>query len=305
MIEDYCGGRIPAPDPGFREDAELKASARAASDGCLEDFRALAFNSGLARVWEFVGALNRFIVRHEPWKMSQAPARRAALETILYDVAEGLRIVATLTAPVMPQSAQSLHAAVGAAGDVATIRLDAFHWGALVPGAPILRGAALFPRIDKSAYLTGAANRKERIMDTTDSKGPAAGPAPQPSPAVAPAVAPQPAAAPAEITIDDFNRVELRTAKILAAERVAGADRLLKLTVDVGTDTRTIVAGIATRYAPESLVGRTVVVVINLKPAKLRGVVSQGMVLAASDATGQPYIVTSEDATVPAGWRVK
>jgi methionine--tRNA ligase beta chain len=129
------------------------------------------------------------------------------------------------------------------------------------------------------------------------SSPPAAGPAAPAPPQTAPA-------APAEIAIDEFARIELRTAKVVAAERVQGADKLLKLTVDIGRETRTIVAGIATRYAPESLVGRTIVVVANLKPAKLRGVVSQGMLLAASDASGQPYILTTEE-PVPPGWRVK
>ncbi|OLC54997.1 MAG: methionine--tRNA ligase subunit beta [Acidobacteria bacterium 13_1_40CM_4_69_4] len=107
-----------------------------------------------------------------------------------------------------------------------------------------------------------------------------------------------------EIALDEFARVDLRTAKIVAAERVQGADKLLKLTVDIGAETRTIVAGIANRYAPEALVGRTIVVVANLKPAKLRGVLSQGMLLAASDATGQPYILTTEE-PVPPGLKVK
>ena len=130
---------------------------------------------------------------------------------------------------------------------------------------------------------------------------PAAVPAPPSAPETA---APAGTAGPAEIAIDEFGRVDLRTAKIVAAERVQGADKLLKLTVDIGAGTRTIVAGIAARYAPESLVGKTIVVVANLKPAKLRGVVSQGMLLAASDATGTPYILTTEE-PVPPGLKVK
>jgi methionyl-tRNA synthetase len=139
---------------------------------------------------------------------------------------------------------------------------------------------------------------------------PGATPPPAPSgtvptgaaPTVAGAAAP---AAGALITIDDFAKVELRTAKVVAAEKVQGADKLLKLTVDIGGQTRTIVAGIAARYAPEQMVGRTIVVVANLKPAKLRGVVSEGMLLAASDAGGAPYVLIPDDPSVPAGWRVK
>lgn len=138
-------------------------------------------------------------------------------------------------------------------------------------------------------------------METPESKGPQppadrAGAASAPSPAPAPTTS--------QIDIKEFGRLELRTARITAAERVEGADKLLKLTVDIGTESRTIVAGIALRYQPEALVGKTIVVVANLKPAKLRGVLSEGMLLAASDPEGQPYILTTEEAVAP-GWRVR
>src|SRR5439155_1698947 len=183
MIEDYCGGTIPAPDPSFRDDEPLKDAAREAWSGLVTAFEELDFSTGLTRGWSFVGLLNPF---------TRPPATAAA------------------------------------------------------PGA----------------------------------------------------------GAPAEVGIEEFGRIDLRTARVVAAERVPGADRLLKLTVDIGSETRTIVAGIAARYPPESLVGKTIVVVANLKPAKLRGVVSQGMLLAASDASGQPYILTTEE-PVPPGWKVK
>ena len=300
MIEDYCGGALPAPDPSFAGARAIEAAARTAWTGLLDDFRGLSFNSGLARVWELVGLLNRFIVQHEPWTMARDPNRRRDLDSVLYTVAEGLRVVAVLLAPVVPGSAQRLHAALGGTGDVSANRLDEFRWGVLRPGVAIRRGPALFPRIDKAAYLSQAAAQKEQAMDTPETPS---GQKPPSAP-----VAPVPAAAargPQEITLEEFQRVELRTAKIVAAEPVQGADKLLKLTVDVGSDTRTIVAGIATRYAPASLVGKTIVVVVNLKPAKLRGVLSEGMLLAASDASGQPFILTTEDPSVPAGWRVK
>jgi methionyl-tRNA synthetase len=322
MIEDYCGGAIPKSDPRFREDEPLKTAARDAWAGCAKDFEAMDFSAGLARVWEYIGALNRFIVQNEPWKLAQDQGRRWALDSVLYGAAEGLRIVAILIAPVMPGAAAAMWKRLGHPGDVAAASLQHFSWGELKPGRTIARGDALFPRIDKAAYLKGAAapkdssappaGAKERTMDI-----PKTAPGPQPAPppaagdaapvATGPAAAPAPgahAAGAAEIGIDEFARVELRTARILAAEKVAGADKLLKLTVDIGAEQRTIVAGIATRYAPEALVGKTIVVVANLKAAKLRGVVSQGMLLAASDAAGQPYILTTEE-PVPPGWRVK
>jgi len=294
MIEDYCGGKTPKTDPRFRGDEPLKKAAQDAVDGFVKDFEELDFSSGLARVWGFIGLLNRFIVQNEPWKLAQDPVRRWALDSVLYTVAEGLRIVAVLIAPVMPQSASGLWKRLGVTGDVTTASLEHIHWGELKPGRPIARGEALFPRIDKAEYL------KDAPM-TTPPAPPSAGPG---APQAPPATTTAPAAGGTEIGIDDFARVELRTARIVAAERVQGADKLLKLSVDIGSETRTIVAGIATRYAPEALVGKTIVVVANLKPAKLRGVVSQGMLLAASDATGQPYILTTEE-PVPPGLRVK
>ena len=311
MIEDYRGGLVPPPDPAFAPTSALAEAARTAGADLRHDFDAYAFNAGLQRVWDFVGALNRFLVQHEPWILARDPARARELDSVLYAAAEGLRHVAALSAPVIPAAAARLWREVGAAGDVDAAPPDALNWGDLVPGSRITRGPALFPRIDKAAYLASAAG-KEHSMERSDDRprapredtpaapqpSAAAGAAPGPAPGIIPGL-------PAEIGIDEFSRVELRTARVLAAEKVQGADKLLKLTVDIGREQRTIVAGIALRYAPETLVGRTIVVVANLKPAKLRGVMSQGMLLAASDESGQPFILTTEDPNVPAGWRVK
>jgi methionyl-tRNA synthetase len=296
MIEDYCGGKIPKSAPKFREDERLKAAAREAWDGLVKALEGLDFSGGLSRVWDFVGLLNRFIVQNEPWKLAQDAGRRWALDSVLYAAAEGLRIVGILVAPVMPGSAAGLFKRLGVPGDPSAASLQHFSWGELKPGRAVARGDALFPRIDKSAWLGEAAGApptraaKEQPMEPT-------------RPAATSAAA-APSGAPAEITIDEFSRIDLRTARVVAAERVQGADRLLKLTVDIGRETRTLVAGIATRYAPEALVGKTIVVVTNLRPAKLRGVLSQGMLLAASDASGAPYVLTTEEPVEP-GWRVK
>src|SRR6267143_1335749 len=229
MIEDYCGGKTPKTDPRFRGDEPLKKAAQDAVDGFVKDFEELEFSSGLARVWGFIGLLNRFIVQNEPWKLAQDPARRWALESVLYTVAEGLRIVAILVAPVMPRSASGLWNRLGIGGDVTTASLQHVHWGELRPGHAVARGEGLFPRIDKAAYLKDATLNKESSMD-----------APKPTVPAAPSPAPPAAAGAgsAEIAIDEFARVDLRTAKIVAAERVQGADKLLRLTVDIGAETR-------------------------------------------------------------------
>jgi methionyl-tRNA synthetase len=297
MIADYRGGIVPAPDDRSAAAAPLREAAQGAWERYIEEFRALNFSAGLARVWDFISELNRFIVRQEPWKAAHDPERVADLDTTLYAAAEGLRIVARLLAPVVPGSAARLWGDLGMPGEVDQAGLGKFVWGGLAPGSRIGPGAALFPRIDKAAYLTEARRTREVPMEgsePTRSRPPAdaAGKEPAPAPATQP------------IDINEFSRVELRTARITAAERVEGADKLLKLTVDLGTGSRTIVAGIALRYAPESLIGRTIVVVANLKPARLRGVLSEGMLLAASDPQGQPYILSTEEAVEP-GWRVR
>jgi methionyl-tRNA synthetase len=298
MIDDYCDGIIPAPDERFAGTAPLQQAARTAWGGFVEDFKALSLSTGLARVWDFVGQLNRFIVQQEPWKAARDPQRRRDLDSTLYAAAEGLRIVAQLIVPVVPDSASRLWKSLGMEGDVGTTRVSEFAWGRLKPGSRIERRGSLFPRIDKAAYLTEARRSMEGGMETPNSKGTT-----PPAAATDTGTKPAPASATPQIDIKEFGRLELRTARITAAERVEGADKLLKLTVDIGTESRTLVAGIAVRYQPESLIGKTIVVVANLKPAKLRGVLSEGMLLAASDPEGQPYILTTEE-PVPPGWRV-
>src|SRR5262245_16674716 len=156
MIEDYCGGKIPKTDPRFRGDEPLKKAAEETAAGSIKDFQELEFSAGLARVWSFIGLLNRFIVQNEPWKLAQDPGRRWALDSVLYTVAEGLRIVAVLISPVMPESASGLWKRLGVPGDVLAASLEHIHWGELKPGRPIARGESLFPRIDKAAYLGDA-----------------------------------------------------------------------------------------------------------------------------------------------------
>jgi methionyl-tRNA synthetase len=196
--------------------------------------------------------------------------------------------VAVALCPVIPSAAQEIWNQLGCAGDISAQRDGALAWGGLIPGQAIRRGAALFPRIDKAAYF------KETRMDQ---------PTPAPPPGTPGVPAASTAAGPETITIDDFMKVKLRVGKILEAEKVAGADKLLKLLVDIGTEKRTVLAGIALQYAPETLVGKCVILVANLAPRKMRGIESQGMILAA-DAEGRPIVATF-DSEVPAGATVR
>jgi methionyl-tRNA synthetase len=260
----------------------------------LGRYEEIDFSGALTEIWSFVGQFNQAIVQVEPWSLAKDPARRAELDAFLYRLVEGVRLVAVLASPVMPRAASRIFAMLGLGerepgpGDLA--------WGRLEPGAALGTVAPLFPRVDRT-------NEKETPVSETN---PPAAPKPEPTPAAAPASAPSsPAPAPAgdRIDIAEFAKVELRAAKVVAAEKVSGSKKLVKLQVDLGAETRQVVAGIAESYAPEALVGKSVVLVANLKPATLMGVESNGMVLAGS-ISGKAVLCTF-DAEVAPGTKVK
>jgi methionyl-tRNA synthetase len=297
LSRNAFGGRTP-PHAASAGD-ELAAAAGKA----IEEYHAamgdLAFSRALESLWRLLAETNQYIVTHEPWKLIKTEGPSPQLASILGNGLEAVRIVATGLLPVMPKVAPLVLAAIGVATPPASF--DALAWG----GAPTAANAAdipppapLFPRIDKEAYLGEAkAQEREKKMET-------APPAPQ-------APAPPPTAATAAtsektglISIDQFFQVELKVATILAAEPVPKSNKLLKMSADVGEGVpRTIVAGIALAYQPDDLVGKQVVVVANLQPAKLMGVESQGMILAAS-LDGKPVLL-HPGVQVPNGTKVK
>ncbi|HTY80239.1 MAG TPA: methionine--tRNA ligase [Candidatus Bathyarchaeia archaeon] len=251
MIVNFGGGRVPPPGSAGAEDTVVStalAQAARSVDGAMEDF---AFQRALAAIWEFLGVVNRYVDSSAPWTLAKDPAKRARLDAVLYTLAESLRAIGILIEPFLPDAAGKIRAAVGAGAP----RLADLGWGGIVPGTSIQRVPALFPRIEAEKSLS------------PEARGQGEGKA---------------AASPARIPIDEFRKVELRVAEVLAGERVPKSKKLLKLTVKVGEEVRTIVAGIAEHYEPEALVGRKIVVVANLEPAKLMGIESNGMVLAAS-----------------------
>ncbi len=287
LVGSSCEGRIPDPGAEIRRESPLTAPARAAFEGLVARFREFDFSGGLSRVWELVSATNRHFAEKEPWKLGGDPASRQALAEVLYSTAEALRILGLLVTPVMPRAARSLWKQLGCAGDPVAGDLLRFQWGVLEPGQPVARGEGLFPRVDKKAYLA-------RLAET---------PAPSaPAPAAAlPSLKEKtvenqtPPAPETIIDIDEFRRIQLKVGKVIAVERVEGAKKLLRIQVDIGTEIRQIIAGIADKYAPEGLLGKQIVVVANLKPAVIRGVESRGMLLAAEDPSGQATIVTFEE----------
>jgi methionyl-tRNA synthetase len=290
MAERYRGGRLAAAgEPGRL--AGVAASSVAEYEKAMDVF---SLEGGAAAAFRIIDAANEYIASTEPWALARDPARADTLSQVLFDVAEAVRVAAVLLLPIMPGSAAEILRRVGESRKAAEIRLSDADWrpdGERV----IAKADALWPRSDTT----------QRSIRVEDSKNPPPAPTPAATP-VAPAASPAAAAAPTDgkITIDDFMKVELRTAKVLTAEKVPNSRKLVKLSVDVGSEQRTLVAGIAEAYEPEALVGRTVVIVFNLKPAKLMGIESNGMVLAASPDGGKPTLV-GFDQDISPGTRVR
>jgi methionyl-tRNA synthetase len=301
MVHRYCQGIVPESGSALvdrdRENA-LAAIADQAIDRRAAFFESFQLSVTLREIWALIAETNRYIVTREPWALAKDPSRRPELHAALYVAADTVRVVAELIRPFMPGTAERTLRMLGA-----PIRPDSWaslKRGDLRPGTRLGETAALFPRIEQSV-------EELRQMATNDDVRPKPDPAQvQPKPDTTPGTpAPSlPSTPSTQISIDEFMKVELRVAKVLGAERVPKSNRLLKVTVDVGTEQRTIVAGIAEAYEPEALVGRTIVVVFNLKPAKLMGVESNGMVLCASPEPGKPAIVTFDEAPAP-GTRVR
>jgi methionyl-tRNA synthetase len=292
MAEKYRAGRLrPAGTPG-----PLAEVARLAVAEYRHAMDLFALEGAAASAFRIVDATNEYIARTEPWVAARDPARADELSQVLSDVAEAVRVAAVLLLPIMPASAAEILRRVGDSTPAAGVRLADADWrsgGERV----IVKAAALWPRSE-----TASTTRATTVEESKKSNPPAP---PEPSSSVAPAPAPA-LAAPTDdkLSIDDFMKVELRTAKVLTAEKVPNSRKLVKLTVDVGAEQRTLVAGIADAYEPEALVGRTVVIVFNLKPAKLMGIESNGMVLAASPDGGKPILVGFDQEIAP-GTRVR
>jgi methionyl-tRNA synthetase len=293
MIQRYCDGVVPDSPRERQEslDTDLVARMDAAIESVVRQFGAFQITGALQDTWELVRSVNQYIVKREPWALAKKPEQRTTLEVTLYHAADALRVVAALVDPVMPAAAERIRRMLGVGQDPWT----ALKAGTLRAGTRLGTIEPLFPRIEKTI---------EELRAMSDP----ATPSPDPTPAAGAApTAPPVVAGPApdsRLSIDEFMKVELRVAKVLEAEAVAKSKKLIKLRIDVGTEERTIVAGIAEAYQPDQLVGRTIVIVANLKPAKLMGIESNGMVLAASLEGGAPTLL-SVDPSMPPGTRVR
>jgi methionyl-tRNA synthetase len=245
----------------------------------------------LESVWELISRVNKYIVENEPWALAEKPAEAGRLDSVLFHCAESLRIVAVLLAPLMPKSSQTIWNQLGLDGNVADVRLNELQWSNDLAGKTVRGGTALFPRVDSKEIY-------KKLEAAVEATAPAAAPASDNGSNGASPLAPS-------ITIDDFAKVDLRAGTVVEAERIKGADKLLRLVVDLGFEKRQVLAGIAKAYDPEKLIGRKVVVVANLQPRKMRGLESNGMIVAASLGDGDPPILAGFNEETPNGARLR
>ncbi len=313
MIERYFGNRVPAysdpkiGDPHLIEtqDLHLASDTSVLKEHVLRLYDALQFSRVLDFIWGHLAATDQYLTAEQPWALGDDAKSLQRKATVLYLAADALRSISLLAHPILPDATAKIWKLLGENGKIEEQDLDAVQWGRLAVGTQLGKSQALFPRIEKAEAI-----ERMEAMEKEEQK--------QPSPVIAPvakaASAPAAggaaaAAAPAtteKIGIEDFAKVEMRVGQIKTAERIVGADKLLKLTVDIGTEIRQICAGIAQYYEPEKLIGRKVAVVVNLAPRKLRGVESDGMIVAATvGPEGRPVLAGFPDEDVEIGARLK
>ena len=259
MAIKYFDGLVPAPAAPIDQDREFSASARRTLREVERCFQELALHKALIAIWEFVNGANKYIVASEPWNLAKDPGLKDRLATVIYNLLEALRCIAVFIAPFMPGTAEKVLSHLGIT-DAAREDLSSLEeWGRLPVGNALRKIAALFPRIEY---------KKEEKMEAQTKAAPVFKP---------------------EISYEDFDKIDLRIARVLEAEPVPKSSKLLKLKIDLGEE-RVIVAGMGKDYKPEEIVGKMIVVVANLKPTKLMGVESRGMLLATDAAEGLALI---------------
>src|SRR5215472_8233954 len=299
LIEKNFGGKIPKPTERKPQDEALAKETQAAIGDVLENYENMSFARALESIWAVIASADKYLTSEQPWALGNSEQEQSRKATILWTTADLLRIVTVLAHPVLPASTAKIWTLLGLPGSVSAVELDGLRWGQLTPGVKLGKAQALFPRVEKNEAI-------ERIEAMANEELNPASPAkPAASLVGAQHAAPQTPAASEKIGIEDFAKVEMRVGQIKTAERIVGADKLLKLTVDIGTEIRQICAGIAQYYEPESLIGRKVAVVVNLAPRKLRGVESNGMIVAASvGPEGRPVLAGFHE-EVEVGARLK
>lgn len=268
MIEKYFDGRVQPPKAYQDEDNSLIEQVLALPNKVEQEMNALQFSQALAEIWRVIGACNRYIDITQPWILGRTEEGKERLSTVLYVLAESLRFIALLISPVMPATQEKIYAQLGV-NEPALKTWDSLGRFGLTPeGQAVRKGEAVFPRIDIKVDLPLL--EAENEQETTSKQAPPAQQAAQTEPE-------------AEIAIGDFQKIRLRTALVLSCEKVEKSDKLLKFRLKVGEEERTVLSGIAGHYSPADLVGKTLVLLSNLAPRKIRGIESQGMLLCAAE----------------------
>lgn len=294
MIEKYHGGVVTHKEGTEAVDKEFIALVNETVAGYSDAMDHMELNQAIKDVWNLIGRANKYIDETAPWILAKDPAQAERLQAVMYNLAEALRIIAILIAPFVPVTAPKIYEQLGLGKPESFFMADAV-WGKLATGTKVQKGEPLFPRIEVTeAGETVIAATKKTAAKAIKAEAPKVEAKKEAKPAEAVA---------GEITIDDFAKIDLRVATVVAAERVPKTDKLIKLQVKIGDEERTIVSGIAQHYEPEALIGKNVIVIANLKPAKLRGIESRGMVLAASDGEGN--LVLADAPGIASGSKVK
>ena len=272
MVEKYFDGEIKEIGKEEEKDRELKNEFEKLKNNYIQLFEEYAISRALEEIWKYINLINKYLAENEPWKLAKEKENknRQRLARILYQALAGIRGVAYLIYPIMPVSSKKILEFLGEDVKVESENLLDLKFSDFKPVKKIAKPEVLFPRIDLKDFLEMPEKKEEKME---------------------------------QITFDEFKKMDLRVAEILKAERVEGTEKLLKLEIDIGTEKRQIVAGVADVYPPEKLIGKKIIVIANLKPAVIRGVESQGMLLAA-DLEGKPIIPFFEE-DVPPGTKVR
>ena len=290
MIEKYFGGVVPEPGEEQEPDRALRERFEALPEAVEKQMDALQFSVALSEIWKLIGDCNRYIDITQPWVLCKSEETLPRLKTVMYYLAECIRAIAVHIYPTMPSTPEKIFSQLGVTDPALKTWESVQKFGGLKPGAKVEKGAALFPRVDVKKELESIAAEKEAAEKAKHPENPA----------------PEKKAAPVEpeksalASFDDFLKIKLIAAKVIACERVAKSEKLLKETLDVGNGvTKTVCSGIAKYYTPEEMVGKTVVMVANFAPRKMAGQVSEGMLLCAEDPDGRVRLLTVDGEVAP------
>ena len=288
MIGNYFGGEITAPGEETAEDARVRTDFDALKGRVFDLYDGCAINRALEEIWAYIGMVNKYLADNQPWIMAKDPVLKPRLARVLLQAAAAIRAASYLVYPVMPRSVDRIWGFLGETKKPADVPYAEIAFDGFGPGRKVGMPQALFPRVALKDFLAD---------ETAVPAAPAA-------PAAKPGTTMEGVKNMDMVTYEEFRKMDLRVAQIIEAERVAGATKILKLKIDIGTEQRQMVAGVAETYAPEDLVGKKLIVIVNLQPAVIRGIESQAMLLAAITADNKA-LIPFFDRDIPAGALVK